>query len=327
MAFFMTNLFQPQRNLPTLNVTMLGPRNVGKTSLLAAMYDQFDNVSRDLQLVPDEDTQAILTKRLEELKNFVGDSLTLGDGVSPTQGEPREYKFEFGLTGANPSLEIKFQDYPGGWLVEQKAENLEKVKTFIQQSAAVLIPIETAALMEKKGQYHEKFNQPTQLNELFKKVYKNLDSPRLIILVPLKCEAYMDNSSELFTQVRKGYQKLLNQFASERLLPKVAVAIAPVQTVGSVVFSRIKDENNEPIIRYSKRQPDDPYQPKNTDIPLRYLLRFLLKLHFDKRRGSVFTRILDSFGNNASFRKAVISFANTNSDALQIIQGADLFKM
>ena len=101
----------------------------------------------------------------------------------------------------------------------------------IRESVAVLIPIDTPPLMERGGKYHEEFNQPTQLNDLFKTIYKDLDSPRLVILAPVKCEKYMKNPPELFRKVREGYQKMLNQFASEKLLPKVAVVIAPCEAV------------------------------------------------------------------------------------------------
>jgi hypothetical protein len=182
--------------------------------------------------------------------------------------------------------------------------------------------------MERGGKYHEEFNQPTQLNDLFKTIYKDLDSPRLVILAPIKCEKYMKNPSELFGKVREGYQKMLNQFSSEKLLPKVAVVIAPVQTVGSVVFSRVEEnKDNQPIFHFRKRQPSDPYQPRNTEVPLRYLLRFLLKLHLDKKRTSVLSRILDSFGKNSGLRNAVSRFAEPKPDEAQIVQGIHLLKL
>ncbi|CAD5912379.1 TRAFAC clade GTPase domain-containing protein [Planktothrix agardhii] len=324
MALF-SGLFNTKQGLPVLNVTMLGPSGVGKTSLLAAMYDQFENVSQDLQLYAEEESKSELNTRLKELRSLVDcSSIKLKNDVTQTFN-PRSFKFEFGQTGTPPALEINFQDYPGGWLGQD--DNKNKVKELIRESVAVLIPIETPALMEKGGKYHEEFNQPTQLNDLFKTLYKDLDSPRLVILVPVKCEKYMQNPPDLFRKVREEYQKMLNQFASEKLLPKVAVVITPVQTVGSVVFSRVEEIDNQPIFYYRKGQPSDPYQPKNTEVPLRYLLRFLLKLHLDKRRASIFTRILDSFGRNAELRNAVSRFAQPRPDEAEIVQGIELLKL
>ncbi|MEA5520271.1 TRAFAC clade GTPase domain-containing protein [Limnoraphis robusta] len=325
MSNFLRSIFPSQQKLPTLNITMLGPSGVGKTSLLAAMYDQFENVSKDLQLIPDQDSKSILDMRLNELKSFVGDSIKVRGGISQT-GEPRSFQLEFGEIGTSPSLKLNFQDYPGEYI--EQTDKIEEVKKFIRDSAAVLIPIDTPALMERDGKYHDKFNQPSELNNLFKDLYKNLDSRRLVILAPVKCEKYMQNTPELFRKVKAGYQPLLNKFASDKLLPKVAVIITPVQTVGSVIFSRIEEENNELTFYYRKPNPTDPYKPKNSEQPLKYLLRFLLKSHFDNQRKSVFSKImLDFFGSNASLLNAVRKFSDPSSDMVEIVQSTDLFKL
>ena len=54
-----------------LQITVLGPTGTGKTTLLTAMYAQFDkNVgSANLELTPDDDTSARLQDRLIELKD------------------------------------------------------------------------------------------------------------------------------------------------------------------------------------------------------------------------------------------------------------------
>lgn len=274
---------------------MLGARGVGKTSLLAAMYDQFDNVSQDLQLVAHESSESELNSRLKELKSVVESrSIKIQNNVTQTKSDVRSFQFDFGETGTAPSLTINFRDYPGGWLQDNK----EEVKKLIRESAAVVIPIETPALMEKGGKYHNEFNRPDELNHLFKNVYKDLDSPRLVIFVPVKCEKYVQNTSELFKATKEGYNKLLNQLSGNKLLSKVAVVIAPVETIGGIKYSRVeKDEDGQPIFYYRKPQPNDRYQPRNTEIPLKYLLRFLLKLHLEnKRSSSVFFRIISSFG-------------------------------
>jgi GTPase SAR1 family protein len=323
-----TNDFDTTKQLPILKVTMLGPSGVGKTSLLAAMYDQFDEISQDLQLRADEDTALILDKRLQDLKNMVGTSIKPGDGIQGTAGdEPVCYRFQFGETGANPELEIQFQDYPGGWL--EKTNQIERVRTLIRESAAILIPIDAAILMENNGEYHEKFNQPNKINDLLKKVYRNLDSPRLVILAPVKCEKYMqDNPKQLFDKVKEGYKKVLNQLSGEKLLPKVAVIITPVQTVGNIVFSRIEKPGGDQItFYYRQRSPNDPYQPQNTELPLRFLLRFLLKLHLDKKRNSLLDFLLDFLGKNDSLRNAVIRFSQGSVDDIEIVQGISLLKL
>ncbi|MGL4502034.1 MAG: hypothetical protein ACRCU2_23410, partial [Planktothrix sp.] len=123
-----------------------------------------------------------------------------------------------------------------------------------------------------------------------------------------------------------------NQFDSNNLVSKVAVVITPVQTIGSVEFSYIEyDINNEPFFYFWKLQSDSMYQPKNTEVPLRYLLRFLLKLHLDNKPSSILTRIQDFLGNNTGkntkLRNAVSRFADPKSDDVEIVQGSEFLKL
>lgn len=331
MSFFLEKLFNNQ----PLKVTMLGPSGVGKTSMLAAMYDQFDTISQDLQLQADQETESILDKRLQDLKSMVGDSIKSEEGLAGTAvDDPIFHRFQLGEIGAKPVLKIQFQDYPGGWIdtknkdEDEDKDKIKKVKTLIRESAAIVVPIDAARLMEKDGKYHNKYNKPDRINDLLKTVYENLDFPRLVILAPVKCEKYMqDDPSKLFKRVKEGYTEVLNRLNSEKLLPKVAVVITPVQTVGNIIFSRIEEnEDDQPMFCYRRCSPDESYQPKDTEIPLKVLLSFLVKLHLDKKQNFWQNRILSIFSKNASLRNAVSRFSYGIGDKMQIVQGNHLLK-
>jgi GTPase SAR1 family protein len=330
MSSFWEKLFKNQ----PLKVTMLGPSGVGKTSMLASMYDQFDTISQDLQLQADEETESILDKRLQDLKSMVGDSIKSEEGLAGTAADyPIVHEFHLGEIGAKPVLEIHFQDYPGGWIDtknkdKDKIDKLEKVKTLIRESAAIVVPIDAARLMEKDGKYHNEYNKPDRINDLLKTVYENLDFPRLVILAPVKCEKYMqDDPSKLFKRVKEGYSEVLNRLNSEKLLPKVAVVITPVQTVGNIIFSRIEEnEDDQPTFCYRRCSPYESYQPKDTEIPLKVLLSFLVKLHLDKKQNFWKNRILSIFSKNASLRNAVSRFSYGIGDKMEIVQGNHLLR-
>ncbi|MBD0264906.1 MAG: hypothetical protein ICV78_19930 [Tolypothrix sp. Co-bin9] len=322
--------------MQSLKITMLGSRGVGKTSLLAAMYDQFDKIigQTNLQLtIPDDVSRDILDKRLTELKNFVGQTIKVTDGVHKTTS-PRSFFFDLGKTGVSPSLQLHFQDYPGGYIDESKAtpEEMKSVENFIRESAAVLIAIDTPALMENKGEFHEYFNKPETVRKLFLKAYKNLDSPRLVILAPVKCETYVQNdrdASELLRRIKEKYATLLEFFSADALLPNVAVVVTPVQTVGSVIFSRFENKNAETYCYFRKRDSLDQYQPRDSEQPLRYLLRFLLKLHIEKRCVPILGSILNFFGRDAVLKEAVREFVSNckNTGGFAILQGLNLLKI
>ena len=149
-----------------LQITMLGPTGVGKTTLLTAMYEQFErNIgSTDLQLTPDDDSSAILQDRLVELKSLLDVFEARGrTGIQGTEALAgpeflRSFLFGLGRKGEPPSLQLRFRDYPGVYH-ETKASEEEKqfVKKLLRESVAVLIAIDAPALMEdKKGILHEK---------------------------------------------------------------------------------------------------------------------------------------------------------------------------
>ncbi|WP_231867034.1 hypothetical protein [Anabaena sp. 4-3] len=332
----LSRIFQGKTEpIQTLKITMLGSSGVGKSSLLAAIYDQFDQVigKTNLQIKPTDDaTRVIMDARLQELKSLVGNTIKVTGGVKGG-GSPRSFLFDLGKTGRSPSLRLQFQDYPGGYIESHATpENIKTVENFIRESAAVLIAIDTPMMMEMKGKWHDRFNQPTRIINLFKQAYENLDTPRLVILAPVKCEKYIQNdkdANELLANIRDKYGTLLDYFGSDELLLKVAVVVTPVQTVGSVFFSRVEMQDDEPCFYFVKRDPDSFYQPKDSEQPLCYLLRFILRLHLEKRRIPIINSILNIFGKDVAFKEAVLDFTGNckNTGGFAVIQGANLLRI
>ena len=304
-----------------LQITMLGHSGVGKTTLLTAMYQQFEqgNVGADnLQLTPDDDSSQILQDRLIELKSSCDVFEAQGRvGLERTEavagpGSLRSFKFDLGKTGQAPSLRLNFRDYPGGYH-EGTEQEKAFVRTLLSQSAAVLIPIDAPALMEENGKYHEEKNRPQQIHDIFKKAYQSLDSPKLIIFAPVKCEKYLKDektAKELSNRICEEYEGLIRYFKSERLSPLIATVITPVQTVGSLIFSRVElDEVGTPNFYFRKIKHDAKYNPQDSEQPLRYLLRFLLKLHLDKRNIGFLNFIRDLMGSDQHLKKAIDDFS------------------
>jgi len=321
-----------------LKITMLGSTGVGKTSLLTAMYDQFaNNIGKtDLLLTPDDESSDILQERLIELKGLL-DNFESKGGIGATTGDPdnlRSFIFGLGRKGKSPSLQLNFRDYPGGYHLdkeevtpEQKQSRRQFVKNLLTECVAVLIPIDAPALMEKNGKYHDLINRPQQIRNLFETGYQDLDSPRLVILAPVRCEKYMQNeklSLELIDRIKEEYKGLLDLFGSELLSPYISVIVTPVQTVGSVIFSRIEMREDSPHFMFRKTSHDARYSPKDSEQPLRYLLRFLLKLHLSNNRNWGFFNFLrDTFGMDDALVKAIreLSQGCKSNGGFAILQG------
>lgn len=319
-----------------LEITMLGPSGVGKTTLLTAMYEQFEsNIGlTDLQLTPNEESSAILQDRLVELKSML-DVFEARDrrGIQGTEAPAgpeslRSFIFSIGKKGRTPSLELHFRDYPGGYHTA-KATPTEKefVKNLLQNSVAVLIAIDAPALMEQKGRFHERINRPQQIKDLIKQAYQDLNSPRLVIFAPIKCEKYLKNeksTKELVNAIRQGYGGLLDHFNSEQLTPWIASVITPVQTVGSVVFSRLEvDTYNLPHFYFRKIRHDAQYNPQDSEQPLRYLLRFLLKLHYENGNWGIFNFLRDWLKVDEHLKIAINQFANgcKSTEGFAVLKG------
>ena len=271
-----------------IKIAMLGARGVGKTSFLTAMYEQFESTigQTNLQLTPDLKSAAILQERLGELKGLTDNFLPTG-GVQSTEA-PRSFIFDLGKKGTKPSLRLHFQDFPGEYINSEATDNdREFVKNLLVESDAVLVAIDAPALMERNGKYHEKYNRTQQITNLFQSVYQDLRSPKLVILAPIRCEKYLQNptsTSDLLKSVKDNYANLFNLFNSEALLPWVVSVVTPIQTVGTVVFSHLEEvANNNPHFYFHKTSPNAEYGPKDSEQPLRYLLRFALKLQIENR--------------------------------------------
>ncbi|MBR8839278.1 MAG: hypothetical protein DSM106950_36080 [Stigonema ocellatum SAG 48.90 = DSM 106950] len=311
-----------------LNIMMFGPRYVGKTSLLTAMYYEYEQkiAKTRIQLKPDLDTAYDLGKKLAQLKSINDEE----SGVESTESI-RSFIFDLGQKGTKPSLRLHFWDYPGGYVIGKDEDERNAVKKCLTKSVSVVIAIDTPALMETKGKWHHHRNRPLQITNWFKEVYQDIKSPRLIILAPIKCESYLQNNkstADLVRRIKAEYAVLLDLFSSEALLKKIAVVITPVQTVGTVFFSSIDVIEGNPIFRFKKPHPDAKYCPKDNEQPLKYLLRFLLKLHIQQQWGA-FNFMRNWFGLDNYLKEAVRDFAKDckTTDGFEVIQGKELLNI
>ena len=306
-----------------LKITMLGARGVGKTSILTALYEQFASTigKVGLQLTPDDESTTLLQRRLEQLTALLDDFEATG-GLEGTEN-PQSFKFDLGKKAAKPSLELIFQDYPGEYL----DNNPQFVKQAMTDCIAVLIAIDAPALMEARSRWNEMINKPKQITNFFQKTYVDLEEPKLIIFVPVRCEKYLQNEQDantLLHRIKDKYKDLLDIFSSENLRNKVACVVTPVQTVGTVVFSRIEERDKKPHFHFRKISHDAEYKPQDSDQPLLYILSFILKLRYDKTWGVVkfFQNLfgLDNFLLEAA-NKSVKECKSTGGFA--ILQGRD----
>ena len=325
----------------SLRVTVIGKKATGKTSILVSLYQQWAKIigETELQLIVDPTKINILDDQLAIMK-------ALGEAVGyiePIKGNERAYFYPFKIAKPNskPSLQINFIDYPGGYLDDIKQQKF--IIKALKSSSAVIVAINAPPLMEKNGKWNTKINCPEKILWFFQQAYVDLKHPvkdrKCVLLVPVKCELYMEGHGrkhepcprELYKQVCDEYTGLLKFLRCGDLSNKIACILMPVQTLGNVGFACLREEenNSEVVPKFVFKSWQKPYAPKDTDQIMRYLLRFLLKMHYDARRYGIINRIISIFRNDTALTTAIqkLALGCKETEGFGILQGRELLEI
>jgi hypothetical protein len=208
-----------------------------------------------------------------------------GGGIEGT-GEIREYQVTIGRRNGRQMLAIRFTDYPGKYLMGASSNEDGRVQRALTRSDVIMVAIDTPALMEQDGRYHNLVNMPRVVMDQLKSILA-ANASRLIVLVPLKCERYLgthEDARRLTSAVTESYATLLSYIAAGALHSRVGCVLAPAQTIGSVVFNAITDTCDGPVFHFRAAGANASYQPVDTDQPLRYALRFIVSKHLTDMR-------------------------------------------
>jgi Double-GTPase 2 len=273
-------VFTTEKGVPqqVLHVTMIGPRGVGKTSLLASLYDQFQAVCGEANLVmtADEDTRGVLQHYREQLNEFASGrpgSARRSRGIEGNLAF-REHRILLGTGGRRePQIMLCFTDVPGEALSSGTAMTTE-LRERLDRSAVLFLAIDTPALMERDGRYHQEINKPNLVADFVREVAAK-GGDLLVVMVPLKCEKYVhqpDGMRKVRARVHESYYDMIAQLGGLEG-GSTGVVLTPVQTVGSMVFKRFNADGVEDFGLY---RLGATYAPVDTDQPLRWMLRFVL---------------------------------------------------
>lgn len=302
----------------SLNICMLGARGVGKTTVLTSIFN--DSRSKDgfartrISMMAKPETRTELAEHRDQLLEAFSKRTDIAV-IPPSKGE-HIFKFDLGLLGCPPCVDLTVTDYPGEKLVQEP----EYVSEKIRESEVVIIAIDAPYLMEDGGAYNEEKNQVALVTKF---VEDNLDSfdDKLVMLVPLKCEKYLDllteesrrkNCSDEMLRLicDKFYTRLIGLLQSKE---KVAVVVAPILTVGGVVLDRFVYDGQTHVSKfkfYDGKTADGSeaqYKPVFCSQPIVYLLSFVaMKYKRYRNKAGFFGMLLQS----------VFDFLDKNEDFL-----------
>lgn len=284
------NFFDKLREAPEISVTMMGPRSVGKTTVMTSLF--FDTrtqiCSTNLYMNSEEQTElqtyyAALVKAVKE-----GNAANL-----PATSRVSEFHFDIGLRTRQPTVRLTVRDFPGEFLTG----NPGQVNDFVSKSSVVLVAIDTPFLMEAEGRYNEEKNQVGAVTSYLTSNASEVRD-KMVLFVPLKCERYAHDGriEEVTQRVEATYAELIKQLANHN----IASFITPIQTLGGIELDRFDTSKQSPkaVYRICKESPD--FAPSYCVQPLYYLLAYVANYYqWQQTKGanSWWDRVKNSLGS------------------------------
>ncbi|MCY2987894.1 MAG: hypothetical protein NTY19_08545 [Planctomycetota bacterium] len=279
---------------PEFEVLMLGPSNVGKTSLLATMNHELARASRlGFRLHPTDDEGGDLA--LVKSFNALAEVVRLKD-YSQVPGLLRgdmtfsKYRFEL-LREGNVKCNLVFWDCRGGTVYDSGAEGAE-LKQRIADAHIIFNVVDATVLMEGDEFLSDEYNGHTRIANLLQDL--DGDQGRLVVFVLTKCERWWKRGKNPSAS-REG-RKLIRRFEDRHLAVLNVIEegnflgmLMPVATLGCVEFSRVEldAEGKQRFVFVKKPRAD--FCPWDVDQPLRCAMAFALA---EAKRGNGFVRRL-----------------------------------
>lgn len=287
-----------------VQVLMVGGRRCGKTSVLAAMKANFEEVFSKTSMniiIDDVETLETLNQKNMEINDYFYNvkKRTFIPDSNPTE-EMTTYSLVIGLAGKKSRIKVKFVDFPGEWLTEKS--HSEEIVNCMKDSQAVIVAIDTPHLMEEDGRFNEHRNSCYKINEMLKMALEKENTAhnkRLFLFVPLKCERYLKDNKmeEVYYRTCEAYKRLFDFL--KKTPNKYEVAIAPIFTLGCAMFSHFERDEDTQEVRIDNKFhtpekavyffPDTSVKkpaPKYCEQPIVYLLGYILQMAGEQKKNN-----------------------------------------
>lgn len=285
------------KDAPEINICMMGPRSVGKTTIMTSIFYEMSEGLSDTKLYMAFTNPAENGKMGAFYQSLRRAVERQNPSELPASYSEEQFRFDIGLKGRQPSVKLVVQDYPGEYLANQS----EKVREFVQRSQIVLVAIDTPYLMETDQDCNEARNQIKVVTEY---LTGNVDTikNKLVLLVPLKCERYAHDGriEEVSEKVSSVYGGLKDSFVQNN----IACIVTPIQTLGGIELDKMVDNPDaldgvwmKSIYRSYAAAPK--YTPLFCRQPFYYLLAYTA-CHTEWQQahtsGSFIDRLLSALG-------------------------------
>ncbi len=284
-------------SVPTLSICMMGPRSVGKTTVLTSIFHESQAHICE--------GSSIYLKALDQNTNMLNDYHTmLVDAVQkknasnlPASNTVSDFMFGLGLVGRMESVKLQIKDFPGEYLTSSIKSDRDEVYNFMASATVILIAVDTPYLMEEGGAYNVEKNKVDIVTHYLKDNVTAVQD-KLVLFVPLKCERYMHDGkiAMVSEKVKESYHELITFFGSNN----IASFVTPIITLGGIELDGMKQNPMPgevsvlPVFRSWEKNP--VYKPLFCPQPLYYLLTYVTNYYEWQRKQK--KSLLDSFANS-----------------------------
>lgn len=283
---------------PTISICMMGPRSVGKTTVLTSIFHE----SRS-QIC---EGSSIYLKALDSNTSMLNDYHTmLVDAVAkknasnlPASNTVSEFNFGLGLIGRSESVKLTIKDFPGEYLTSSIKSDREEVYNFMANATVILIAIDTPYLMEENGKYNVRKNKVDIVTHYLKDNAAAIKD-KLVLFVPLKCERYLHDGilPQVSVKVKETYGELTDYFMKNN----IASYVTPIITLGGIEFDTMTDTvqagDTAKISRFRSWKLKPEYKSLFCPQPLYYLLTYVSNYYEwqKKQKTGFFDSFMSSF--------------------------------
>lgn len=294
---------------PTVSICMMGPRAVGKTTVVTSIFTKSQETVGDSKIYMRPTN--VNANELPSYKGKLEAAIERQDPANlPATDVESDFLFDLGILGKPATVKMSIQDYPGEYLTSNDSAKKQKLNDFAKQSHIILVAIDTPYLMEEGGRFNAEKNLPDVVMGYLTKHPEEI-SNKLVMFIPLKCERYYyDNRmDEVADRVIKSYKLGKEGEKKEELRDffdknNIASVIAPILSLGGIEFDKMVDNTSgkgtiTKLPQFRMYESNPAYNPLFCSQPFYYLLTYVSRYYIwqQNQTSGVIARLRNSLNS------------------------------
>ena len=237
-----------------INIAVTGRKSSGKTSLIASIYESARIEMPGYFSLPEAQDFDALDKSFRELK-AKAESTRQDFTVDFAPREIESWSYIFRLKGSGGNLDMRFQENP---------ETISGTDIFI---AVIDAPLLMGG--------HEDLSGVKEAQGVFSQALEGSDRNKLLIVVPVKCEAYTRSDINALTEKIASSFSTLTELSQGKHKGRSSIVILPVNTMGGASFYDFAKSDGKITGEIFRRDKNTNFSPENAAQVMRIILTFL----------------------------------------------------